>query len=55
MRIQDDTLWAELWEAIAEKRDEYPRSNLDAPTDEVVDAVFQVLSRHGLTGRPPRE
>jgi hypothetical protein len=55
VRIQDDDLWTELWDVIAICRDQYPRDHLDAPTDEIVDQVMQVLARRGLTERPPRD
>lgn len=55
MRIQNDELWDELWCAISEKRDAYERSCFDAPTDEIVDQVMEILARRGLTGRPPRQ
>ena len=55
MHIQNDELWDELWMVIATLRDEFPRDALDAPTDYLVDAVMETLSRRGLTGRPPRD
>ena len=33
-----------LWDAIAKVRDAYPRRWDDAPTDDVVDAVLDVLA-----------
>lgn len=38
-----DDLWEALWDAIVDVRDAYPRVYDDAPTDEVIDAVLDVL------------
>ena len=38
-----DALQERLWEAVAEVRDQYPREPHDAPTDEVIDAIFPII------------
>lgn len=41
-------LYDKLWDAVAEIRDAYPRVYNDAPSDEVVEAVMDVLVEEGL-------
>lgn len=45
MRTDDQKLAEQLWEAVAEVRDRYPRVFNDAPTDDVVAAILPILRR----------
>lgn len=42
---ENGDLWDALWDAIVDVRDAYPRTYEDAPTDEVIEAVLDVLPK----------